>query len=96
MGTCKDEMTPKTDKGKGIFGVLRNKRKKFTEPANTFADKLADLEDNLGELITVKQTECNTEKGREAYNQKALAHLQTMQYHLDQIVDAAEAYSKLT
>ena len=105
MGDCKSEMTP-TNKSKvpvpekkGLFGKLSKKKPEEVtkeQKANTFADHVADSEKILGELIQTKQEELSSEKGREDYNRRALGKLQTMAFHIDEIVRLAGEYGEDT
>ena len=98
MGTCRDEMTPKTEKAKGLFGKILSKKKSAPDTsakAQTFADSVADADEKLGELIVTKKAELASEKGREDYNRRALALLESMSFHLDRVIEAGAEYSEL-
>lgn len=98
MGDCKTNMKPTTEIGKGLFGRITGRKKKDTvtgpDVAATFADILVSAEDRLGRLIMQKEGDLKHESGKESQNQKSLAVLQTMDFHLQSILDLAEEYSK--
>ena len=97
MGDCKTQTTPTTEKAKGLFGKLKSRKKVEVAEvkAQTFADLVAEAEDKLAHLIVTKQAELQAESGREAYNRKALALLETMAFHLDRVIEAGAEYSDL-
>lgn len=102
MGDVKNEMKPttkdltKSEDGK-MFGLLKRKPKQETvsDKAQTFADMVNKADESLQGLIMKKEAELDTEKGSEDYNRKALAHLKTMSFHLDAVINAAADYSEL-
>ena len=102
MGTCKDEMktsksapvTPKKDGSEKLFGLIR-KRPKADEAGVTVADLIDQVDRRLPEIIAAKRTELKSESGREAYNARALAILETMARLNDAMVDLAVDYSEL-
>lgn len=59
----------------------------------TFADLIEETDKKLCELILQKTVELAQEKGCEEYNQKAIAKLKAMDWHLQQIVEIAAEYS---
>ena len=94
MGECKESLKTVTDKGKKLLSKL----KKNIEPTTTvesFTDTLADLDDSLGKLISIKEKDYSNEKGSEEENSKKLALLKTMQFHLDSIVNQINDYINL-
>ena len=50
-------------------------------------------DERLSKLIETKENEAESESGREDYNQKQLARLRMMMFHLDQIATLTEDYS---
>ena len=100
MGDCKDNMKTTVQKdsiSSSILGLLPRKRKKETAEvhARTFADTLEELDKRSGELILSKQIDLQKETGREEYNRKALAILNTIQYHIDEMIEQVAQYSEL-
>ena len=107
VGTVKDNMKPSkvtsinkndvdlTKKDEGIFGRLRRKAKTPQIAAKTFADSIVEADDMLQGLIAKKRAELDTEKGQEEYNRKALAHLTSMEFHLEQVCNHAADYSEI-
>jgi uncharacterized protein YllA (UPF0747 family) len=104
MGAVKDEMeTTKdlrqsiTDKVKEGLKGLRGKRSNGDPQTTgkTFADLIVEADTKLRELIAIKTKDLSTETSDVAYNRKALAHLNTMEYHLDEIANLAEEYGGL-
>jgi hypothetical protein len=96
MGSCKDSMTPKTERSKSLFGKVLSRKKPADSKeakARTFADAVTEADDSLDRLIVTKETELATEKGEEEYNRKALARLRTIRFHLDEIIETAAEYS---
>lgn len=108
MGSVKDDMKPTkkkkddvTDLRKGadlLFGMIKRKSKDVTPPkeqAQTFTDMLVSADERLRDLIQTKSNDLVTESGKEDYNRRALALLSTMEFHLDQIINAAADYAEL-
>jgi len=99
MGECKEQMTSTTQKAKDLFGKIAGKTKKGgakdgASTAKTFCDKLAELDTDLEKLLTIKETDLNNEKGKEAENREKLAFLQTIRFHLDSAIENASQYSQ--
>lgn len=91
MGTVKENMT-------SVLGKLHSKRVNTSTPdgkARTFADAVLEADAKLTELIITKEADVKNERGREEYNQQALATLRTMQFHLNEVCHYAEEYSNL-
>ena len=98
MGNCKNNMTAKTKKGTSLIKKVKNrlcKNDDVQETAETFVDTLAILDDKLGDLIKTKESDLDKEKGQEVTNEKKLAKLKTVQYHLDAIVILADEYQSM-
>jgi hypothetical protein len=97
MGEVKEAMKPTTEKAKSIFRFRRGKKKEpsTTERAQSFVDKLAEIETDLNHLITVKQRDLETESGSEAENNAKLRLLESIDFHLQEIVHFAERYSEV-
>jgi len=95
MGNCKESMKPTNDKSKSLFGMLKRKPVE-KDTSQTFADQCCALESTLTELIVVKTAELDAEIGRESYNKIALAHLKTMRWHIDSVIELAADYSELS
>ena len=98
MGTCKDNMTPKTEKGKSLLDKAKDKlcgKPDSTDKAENFVDTLANLDELVGKLVSDKEDDLDKEKGKEVANEKKLAKLKTMQYHLNEIVLLADQYQKI-
>lgn len=101
MGSCKDQMTAKdtkkVDKDKGgVFGMIKRRRgATVVDTPEKVVDHLESLEKKLTELVTIKRRDLESETGREAYNARALAILETMTRLNDQLIDLAADYSEL-
>ena len=103
MGVCSDNMKSKRSLDlkkknplKAVLGSFRPRKKDTPEIKSAdFAQLIEAAEDKLVSLITTKEAELNSEKGQESYNTKALAHLKTMGFHLDMLIDSAESYGDL-
>jgi len=103
MGAVKDEMettdlTKKksvSDRVKDSLQGLVGKGKADPESATKFADMILAADAKLAELILIKQKDVTNEPGDVDYNRKALAHLRTMQFHLEAIADLANDYRGL-
>lgn len=95
MGTCKDEMKPTKTDEKSMFGKIMSRKKGTPAPQNaqTFVDLLEETDKKLTALIVQKRAELGAEKGREDYNRLALARLETMGFHLENIIELAAEYS---
>lgn len=94
--TTKDSKTKSTGEESKILGFMKRKTAKGPEKTpETFADMITQADEKLNTLILTKSAELKVEKGDEDYNQKALALLQTMQFHLDKICELAADYSEL-
>jgi hypothetical protein len=102
MGSVKDSMksskpSPDGD-SKNVLGGLskylpKKKRPQPETKAQNFGDFIESSKESVLSLITTKETELRTEKGREEYNQRALARLKTMDYHLDSIIELISEYN---
>ena len=100
MGDGKQNMTPSKDSNKGVFARFTNRKKTTAAGASaaksdheTFADSVAEAHTTVGKLISGKQADLKNEKGREEYNQQALAKLQAMNWHLESIMDLCGDYA---
>ena len=108
MGDCKSQMKKSTSSSKpatktekkGIFGRLAGKSKKKDSDdnreqiADTFADHVDQAQQKLTKLLSIKTEDLKNESGREDYNRRALGKLETMNFHLDQIIDLASDYGQ--
>ena len=101
MGDVKENMksskTDKTIKKKkdGIFGKFARKREVKAEAPMTFADMIGKADETLDTLLEGKLRDLDSEKDDVRYNTKAVAHLETMRFHLDCLIDNAGAYGEL-
>jgi len=100
MGDCKSNMDnfgKDKDKPKkeSILGRIRSRKAKDEKEPEHFSDMIERAEETLESLIKVKEADLKSEKGKESQNQKKLAVLQTMQFHLDNICDLGEFYSEI-
>jgi len=97
MGDCKNNLEAKTEKGKKLLDrVFKKDSKKEPEhTAETFTDTLADLDESLEKLISIKEKDLKSEKGSESENTLKLAKLKTMQFYIDSIVQQIKEYSEL-
>jgi hypothetical protein len=110
MGDVKSEMTPSKgndvedlrgigDKVKdGLKGLVGKRKDKDGDPqaaSKNFADHIIAADTKLTEMLAMKRADLSREPGDQAYNRKALAHLETMEYHLGEIANLAEQYGKL-
>jgi hypothetical protein len=98
MGTAKDQMTAKTDEGKGIWsklGVKSKKKETITQKAESVPDMMAALEKKLGELILVKESDLANESGKESANRKKVAILRSMMFHLEQMAEVGSEYDQV-
>ena len=94
MGDTKKQMSSITDKAKEMFGKVASKRKPtISDGPQTFADRLAEIDESLDRIIVNKEAELKNEKGQEEKNSLALAKLRTMRFHLDEVIHAASEYS---
>lgn len=96
MGTVKEEMKPKSEKGKSLLGKVMSRRKRSTpeDKAETFADHLAKTESKINELVIQKEAELNAESGRRDYNERQLARLKSMRWHIEEVVELAAQYGE--
>lgn len=103
MGSCKDNMKETKEQSrsmaetKSLLGKVKGWRrpiKKREESAQTFADHISDAHTKLGDLIRIKVQDLSAEKGQEQYNQEALARLQTMNFHLESVMDLISEYAE--
>jgi hypothetical protein len=97
MGEVKEAMKPTTEKAKSILGFRRSRKtqESTTDRAKSFVDKITELETDLNHLIAVKARDLETESGSEAENNAKLRMLESMDFHLQEIVHFAEQYSKI-
>jgi hypothetical protein len=106
VGDVKENLSPKTEKGKSLFDRFKKKDKKGTssetskkdtalkqEAAQTFIDTLAVTEEKLEKLISIKTSDLSSEKNSIPENTIKLAKLKTMRFHLNEIVEEAISYS---
>lgn len=105
MGGCKDAMQPTGDDRKGFMDRFRkknegNKKGKASDKdqqataksVKTFADRIIDANTELGTLIDTKTRDLRDEPKREVYNREALAKLNSMRFHLSELIDLMDSY----
>jgi hypothetical protein len=99
MGTCKDQMKPKTENGKSLLGKLsgrwQKKSKGKEDTAQSFADHLLECHQTIGKLIATKEGELGSEKGQEIKNRTSLSILKAMEYNLEATLDLVDEYNTL-
>jgi len=103
MGNCKDNMksssdckTGKDKKDAQITDLRKKPPEKLSPKASvTFADSVLEATDKLTILISEKEQELLSEKGREEYNAKALALLRLNHYMLSEVIENCDKYSRL-
>lgn len=98
MGDVKDQMVAKTKTAGGLFDKVSNFRKKSApepaEIADTFKDKVGEVDTLLDKMIAIKEKDLQTEgKTKEDENKKKLNYLMMMRENLNTIIRAAEGYS---
>lgn len=94
MGDVKNNMSSCTEKGKKLLNKVLPEKKRTEDTAQTFVDKLADTYELLEKLIAVKTQDLASENNNVEYNQKQLAKLKTMFFHLDEVVSLINLYNK--
>lgn len=95
MGDTKSAMQATSDKAKGLLGTIMSKKPKAKDAqagAQTFADRVGDLDTELDKLIVGKEADLRTEKGQEEKNTQSLAKLRTMRFHLDEMIEQIANY----
>lgn len=97
MGDVKNQMKATTDKASKLFGIIKSKKPKAQDTqaiAQTFCDKLAEIDSDLERLIIVKEGDLKNEKGQEEKNRVSLSRLRSMKFHLDELINQAAEYSE--
>ena len=93
MGDVKDNMESDKLERKGVLGrFVRRQRKESPE---TFAEMIEVADRTLDDLVRKKKIDKENENGDFEYNEKAVAYLETMRFHLDCIIDLAASYGEL-
>lgn len=99
MGDAKQNMTPTKksdtlkDKAMGFFKAKKPKLDAADKGTN-FADLITLADTVLNDLVIAKEKDFEHESGKEVENRKKLALLQTMQFHLDCIIEAGHDYTE--
>lgn len=107
MGDVKNNLSPKTEKGKSLLDRFKKNKKddkKVTEgrkaellkqelAAKNFIDTLAETEKKLDELLAIKEKDLIKEKDKTLENTLKVAKLKTMRFHFNAIMDEVVSYT---
>lgn len=94
MGTCKDEMKPKSEKGNTLLGRFKRKTKKEDSQEQTLADLLVQIIEKAEKVHAIKANDLKKEKGKKEENQLKLAKINTILYHLNEVGELITTYSE--
>ena len=99
MGDTREQLTPKSDKAKGLLAKVRamrgSKPQDTKAAAENFRDHLVNLTDSLESMLTQKRADLKAEKGQEVANTRKVGTLEKMVIHLESIVQLSDDYTEI-